>query len=56
MDYQDAPTIQFGKKWKKNQEELTKIVKEHDERMQNRIKELKSAGYTDQDIDEVFSF
>ena len=56
MDFQDAPTIQFGKKWKKNQEELVKIVEDHDARMQKRIHELKKAGYTDQDIDEVFSF
>jgi hypothetical protein len=56
MDCQDAPTLQFGKKWKKNQEELTKIVQDHDERMQQRIRDLREMGYSDKDIDEVFSF
>ena len=56
MDYQDAPEIQLSPaQMKANEEEITKFVRESDRWVQREIEKFRKLGYSDEEIDDVFS-
>ena len=56
MDYQDAPEIQLtAAQMKANEREITKFVKENDRWIKQEIERLQALGYSDEEIDEIFS-
>ncbi len=56
MDYQDAPVIQLTPaQVKANEREITKFVTESDRWVQQEIARLRQLGYSDDEIDEIFS-
>ncbi len=56
MDYQDAPVIQLTPaQAKANEREITKFVTENDRWVQQEISRLRQLGYSDDEIDEIFS-
>jgi hypothetical protein len=56
MDYQDAPEIQLTPaQMKANEREITKLVKESDRWVKQEIEILRKLGYSDEEIDDLFS-
>lgn len=56
MDYQDAPEIQLTPaQMKANEKEITKFVKDSDRWVQQEIEKLRKLGYSDEEIDDLFS-
>jgi hypothetical protein len=57
MDFQIVPETKLTEKQRKESEEvIRKFVHEHNEKVQAHIKQLKAAGYSDQEIEESFAF
>ena len=56
MDYQDAPEILLTlAQMKANEREITKFVKENDRWVKQEIQRLQKLGYSDEEIDNLFS-
>lgn len=56
MDYQDAPEIQLtAAQMKANESEITEFVKENDRWVKQEIEKLRALGYSDEEIDDIFS-
>jgi hypothetical protein len=57
MDFQDVPITKLSKKQRIESEAVVrKFVQENDEKVQQHIKKLKAAGYSDREIEESFAF
>ncbi|MHA1715954.1 MAG: hypothetical protein ACTSXP_09935 [Promethearchaeota archaeon] len=57
MDFRDIPDIKISDdQRKKNEEELRKLVKKHERALARRIERLRKAGYSDDDIENLFAF
>ncbi|MFX0103796.1 MAG: hypothetical protein ACFFCS_29810 [Candidatus Hodarchaeota archaeon] len=57
MDYQDAPDLNLTKEQlQKHEAEMKKFLEMHDLSVKQRIQELKDAGYSDNEIENIFAF
>ena len=57
MDFQDAPEIVISDKQREaNEAEVRKFVQKHDRAVKRRIRDLKHAGYSDDEIERIFAF
>ncbi|MBD3186626.1 hypothetical protein GF325_07360 [Candidatus Bathyarchaeota archaeon] len=57
MDYQDAPDLNLTKEQlQKHEAEMKKFLEMHDLSVKQRIQELKDAGYSDDEIENIFAF
>ena len=57
MDWQELPDLNLSdEQRRKNQEEVTKFVEEHDRNVARRIRALRKAGYSDDEIENLFAF
>ena len=57
MDFRDIPDINISEEQrKKNEAEIRKFVKKHDLAVERRIKKLRKAGYSEDEIENIFAF
>ena len=57
MDYQDAPEIIISDEQRKaNESEVRKFVQRHDRAMERKIRELRKAGYSVDEIEKILAF
>jgi hypothetical protein len=57
MDFQDVPITNLTEKQRKESEAIVrKFVQENNEKVQQEIKKLRAAGYSDREIEESFAF
>ena len=57
MDWQELPDLNLtDEQRRRNQEEVTKFVEEHDRNVARRIRALRKAGYSDDEIENLFAF
>ncbi len=57
MDFQVVPITKLTEKQRKESEEIVrKFVQENNQKVEEQIKKLKAAGYSDQEIEESFAF
>ena len=57
MDYQDAPDLNLTKEQlQKHEAEMKTFLEMHDLSIKRRIQELKDAGYSDDEIENIFAF
>ncbi|MFX0103797.1 MAG: hypothetical protein ACFFCS_29815 [Candidatus Hodarchaeota archaeon] len=57
MDWQELPDLNLtDEQRRRNEEEVTKFVEEHDRNVARRISALRKAGYSDDEIENLFAF
>ena len=57
MHYQDAPDLNLTQEeLQKHEAEMKRFLEMHDLSVKRRIQELKDAGYSDDEIENIFAF
>lgn len=57
MDFRDIPDIKISEEQRrKNEAEVRKFLEKHDRSVERRIKKLRKAGYSDDEIENIFAF
>jgi hypothetical protein len=57
MDFQDAPEIMISEQQRKTDDaEVRKFVQKHDRAVKRKIHELRVAGYSDEEIENILAF
>lgn len=57
MDFQDVPITNLTEKQRKESEAIVrKFVQENNEKVKQQINKLRTAGYSDREIEESFAF
>ncbi|MBD3186628.1 hypothetical protein GF325_07370 [Candidatus Bathyarchaeota archaeon] len=57
MDFRDIPDIKISEEQRrKNEAEVRKFLEKHDRAVERRIKKLRKAGYSDDEIENLFAF